>query len=106
MSSKKHKQHDPYSFGQVKLGKPGEPAAEPAADDILFDTVARRRRPTRVDLPTDGGGGLLSPGGAESGLDFGADILGEVPDDPAPAHDGATTRTGRERDRLAGASRR
>ncbi|MBK8101157.1 MAG: hypothetical protein IPK26_29095 [Planctomycetes bacterium] len=86
MSSKKHKQHDPYSFGQVKLGKPGEPAAEPAADDILFDTSAPPpAADSSWDLPTDGGGGLLSPGGAESGLDFGADILGEVPDDPAPA---------------------
>ena len=87
--------YDPFSYGNVQLGKPGGtagPAASP--EDVLFADAG----PVKQAAPAtdeswsllDEDVGSLLPGGKKAapapsdGMDFGSEILGEAPA-PAPA---------------------
>ncbi|MFN7590335.1 MAG: hypothetical protein ACK501_15940 [Planctomycetota bacterium] len=92
--------YDPFSYGNVKLGKQGgdaKPAASP--EDVLFADAGpvKQVAPANDDSWSllDEDVGSLLPGGKKaapapsSGMDFGSEILGEAPA-RAPAHKPAT----------------
>lgn len=96
--------YDPFSYGNVQLGKQGgdaKPAASP--EDVLFADAGpvKQAAPANDDSWSllDEDVGSLLPGGKKAapapsdGMDFGSEILGEAPATAparAPAHKPAT----------------
>lgn len=96
--------YDPFSYGNVQLGKQGgdaKPAASP--EDVLFADAGpvKQAAPANDDSWSllDEDVGSLLPGGKKAapapsdGMDFGSEILGEAPAQApsrAPAHKPAT----------------
>lgn len=78
--------HDPFSYGQVRLGTDKQPVAE-TPDELLFADAGPTKKAPPADsnwepLDDELAGGRPGAGQDPAAIEFGAEILGEAPSRP------------------------